>query len=165
MEAAGATLKIVEKTSADPTLPSAHRVTIGIQDGVGGGDAAGATRNQGRRASRVIKAGVRLRPQNGQSGRSEGQHMANVHDETVKAAEHVADTLQQRGHATQAHAVRAVLGHSHAGSLLLAALRDVCQVVLTAIEAIDPVSATMVEELRLEVDKRLNEGHRPGPGC
>ena len=93
-----------------------------------------------------------------------GLHMGKVHDDTVKAAQHVADTLQQRGHASQAHAVRAVLGHSHAGSILLAALRDACQVVLTAIEAIDPVSATMVEELRLEVDKRLKEGRGSEPG-
>jgi hypothetical protein len=84
--------------------------------------------------------------------------MSNVHDDTVTAAHRVADTLQQRGHAAQAHEVRSVLGHSHAGSILLAALRNACQVVLTAIEAVDPVSATMVEELRLEVDKRLKEG-------
>jgi hypothetical protein len=86
--------------------------------------------------------------------------MGRDHDDTVKSAHRVVDTLQQRGHAPQAHAVRAVLGRSHAGVVLLAALRDVCQVVLTAIEAIDPVSATMVEELRLEVDKRLTEGPR-----
>jgi hypothetical protein len=34
-------------------------------------------------------------------------------------------------------------------------LRDVCQAILTAIEAIDPSSGTAIEELRLEVDKRL----------
>jgi hypothetical protein len=89
--------------------------------------------------------------------------MSKIPNDTVNAAQQVADTLQQRGHAAQARAVRAVLGHSHAGSLLLAALRDVCQVVLTAIEAIDPVSATMVEELRLEVDKRLKDGHGSEP--
>jgi hypothetical protein len=54
--------------------------------------------------------------------------------------------------------VRAVLGRGFAGALLLEGLRDVCQVVLTAIEAIDPVSATMVEELRLGVDSRLKRG-------
>ena len=90
--------------------------------------------------------------------------MGHDQDETVTAVHRVADSLQQRGHAAQAHALRAVLGRSHAGSILLAALRDVCQVVLTAIEAIDPVSATMVEELRLEVDKRLKEAPRSGPG-
>jgi hypothetical protein len=83
--------------------------------------------------------------------------MGNLHDDTVKSAHHVADTLQQRGHTLQAQDVRAVLGHSPAGAVLLEALRDVCQVVLTAIEAIDPVCGTMVEELRLEVDMRLKE--------
>jgi len=80
-------------------------------------------------------------------------------DDTIKAAHHVVDTLHKRGHARQAHEIHAVLRGSHAGSILLTALRDVCQVVLTAIEAVDPVSATMVEELRLEVDKRLTETH------
>ncbi len=86
--------------------------------------------------------------------------MTKVHDDTVRAAHRVADTLDRRGHAGQARDVRAVLERNHAGSIFLTALRDVCQVVLTAIEAIDPVCATMVEELRLEVDMRL----QPGPG-
>jgi hypothetical protein len=85
--------------------------------------------------------------------------MNNVHDDTIKAAHHVADTLDKHGHTGQARDVRAVLGHDHAGSIFLTALRDTCQVVLTAIEAIDPVCAGMVEELRLEVDKRLKRGH------
>jgi hypothetical protein len=89
--------------------------------------------------------------------------MGNVHDDTVKSAHRVADTLQQRGHEPQAHEVRAVLGHSLVGAVLLEALRDVCQVVLTAIEAIDPVCGTMVEELRLEVDMRLKEAHGSEP--
>jgi len=41
-------------------------------------------------------------------------------------------------------------------------LRDACQTILTAIEAIDPASFTAIDELRLEVDKRLlphGEGH------
>jgi hypothetical protein len=36
--------------------------------------------------------------------------------------------------------------------------------VLTAIEAIDPVCQTMVEELRLEVDKRLKPHDREAAG-
>jgi hypothetical protein len=55
--------------------------------------------------------------------------------------------------------LRAALAHNPAGAVLLSALRDVCQVVLTSIEAIDPVCGTLVEDLRLEVDKRLEEGH------
>ena len=85
--------------------------------------------------------------------------MNDVPNKTVQAAHEVADTLDQRGHVEQAGAVRAAVAHGRTGSRLLAALREACQVVLTAIEAIDPVSATMVEELRLEVDARLAEKH------
>jgi hypothetical protein len=38
---------------------------------------------------------------------------------------------------------------------LLFALREACETILTAIEAIDPVTQTMIEELRLEVESRL----------
>lgn len=85
--------------------------------------------------------------------------MNEVPDKTVKTAQNVADALDQRGHGEQAGRLRAALSHSHSGSLLRAALRDACQVVLTAVEAIDPVSATMVEELRLEVDAWLADKH------
>ena len=47
-----------------------------------------------------------------------------------------------------------VLATGLGGGLLLA-LREVCQTALTAIEAIDPATETMLEELRLEIDKRL----------
>lgn len=80
--------------------------------------------------------------------------MTDVPEKTVKAAREVADTLDQRGHAEHAGTVRTALERGHP---LRTALRDACQVVLTAIEAIDPVCATMVEELRLEVDARLVE--------
>jgi hypothetical protein len=83
--------------------------------------------------------------------------MDEPHEDAVKSARQVADTLEQRGHAPQAAAMRGVLGSGRAGALLLEALRDVCQTVLTAIEAIDPVCDTLVEELRLEVDKRLQD--------
>ena len=74
-------------------------------------------------------------------------------NEPDEQARRVAARLQERGHHEQAGHVLAALQHSDAA--LLHALREACQVVLTTIEAIDPVSATMVEELRLEVDKRL----------
>ncbi len=80
--------------------------------------------------------------------------MTEVPEQTIKTAHKVAETLDQRGHAEHAGTVRAAL---EAGHPLRTALRDACQVVLTAIEAIDPVCATMVEELRLEVDARLVE--------
>jgi hypothetical protein len=78
--------------------------------------------------------------------------MNEIPDNTIKAAEKVADALDQRGHPEHAGTLRAALRRGHSGSLVRAALREACQVVLTAIEAIDPVSATMVEELRLELD-------------
>ncbi len=87
--------------------------------------------------------------------------MTDVPDKTIKAAHTLADTLEQRGHTEHAGTFRAALAHGHP---LRTALRDACQVVLTAIEAIDPVSATMVEELRLEVDALLVEKRSPAQG-
>jgi hypothetical protein len=55
-----------------------------------------------------------------------------------------------------------VLAGKIGGGLLLA-LREICQTALTAIEAIDPTTETMLEELRLEVDKRLVRHHTPEP--
>jgi len=86
--------------------------------------------------------------------------MKDVPDKTIEAAQQVADTLDQRGHAEHARTLRAALAHGHSGSILRSALRDACQVVLTAIEAIDPVCATMVEELRLEIDAWAKPGPR-----
>jgi hypothetical protein len=84
--------------------------------------------------------------------------MTDVPETTINSAHAVADTLDQRGHAEHAGRFRTALAHGHP---LRTALRDACQVVLTAIEAIDPVSATMVEELRLEVDALLVEKRSP----
>ena len=83
--------------------------------------------------------------------------MDGIKRDTIK----VADKLEQHGHAGHAGALRAVLAASHPRSMFLTTLREGCQVVLTAIEAIDPVCATLVEELRLEVDKRLTAEHSP----
>lgn len=85
--------------------------------------------------------------------------MNDTPQDTVKAAQEVAAKLDKRGHVSHARALRAVIAESHPRSMFLGALRETCQVVLTTIEAIDPVCATMVEELRLEVDKRLTEEH------
>ncbi len=85
--------------------------------------------------------------------------MSERPDETVRAAEDIAEALHRRGHEDQANKLRSTVRHGHVGSMMLEALRETLQVVLTAIEAIDPVSATMVEELRLEVDMRLAEKH------
>ena len=62
--------------------------------------------------------------------------------------------LHEQGHHAQADQLASHLANETEHGLLFA-LRQACQTVLTAIEAIDPVSQTMIEELRLEVDRRL----------
>jgi hypothetical protein len=86
--------------------------------------------------------------------------MVDTSPDTTESARDVADKLDRHGHVRHAGALRAVLAESHPRSMFLATLRETCQTVLTAIEAIDPVCAAFVEELRLEVDKRLQEEHR-----
>jgi hypothetical protein len=86
---------------------------------------------------------------------------SHMSEEPGSAAHQVAGQLQEHGHHEHASNLRsALLGR--AGAELLFVVREACQTILTAVEAIDPVSATMVEELRLEVDKRLKKtpGHR-----
>ena len=78
--------------------------------------------------------------------------MTNFPNKTIETARQVADNLDQRGHAEHAGRLRTALTHNHSTAVLRSALGEACQVVLTAIEAVDPVCATMVEELRLEVD-------------
>ncbi len=69
------------------------------------------------------------------------------------------DRLRDRGHRTQAeHLARLLSLHSIERGLLLA-LREACETILTAIEAIDPATEAMIEELRLEVEKRLRLAH------
>jgi hypothetical protein len=90
--------------------------------------------------------------------------MDDTSRDAIESAHKVADKLDKHGHVGHAGALRAVLAETHPRSMLLATLRETCQVVLTAIEAIDPVCATMVEELRLEVDRRLTEEHSSATG-
>ena len=77
-----------------------------------------------------------------------------MNDDTENRARGVAGELAQRGHQEHANTLYAAL-HGRYGAALLFALRQACQTILTAIEAVDPVSATLIEELRLDVDKRL----------
>jgi hypothetical protein len=82
-------------------------------------------------------------------------------DLTAHRAHLLAERLRAEGHHAQAAHIEATLGQhqpavdDETGHGFLHALRDACQTVLTAIEAIDPSSGTAIEELRLEVDKRL----------
>ena len=74
-------------------------------------------------------------------------------DDTAATARKVAAHLQESGHAAHADRLHAAL--TEAGRDVRLAVREACQTILTAIEAIDPVSASMVDELRLDVDRRL----------
>ncbi len=74
-------------------------------------------------------------------------------DETETAARQVAARLRESGHAEHAARLHAAL--AEAGGDVRLAVREACQTILTAIEAVDPVSAGLVDELRLEVDRRL----------
>jgi hypothetical protein len=88
--------------------------------------------------------------------------MSDEQDSPATRARLLAERLRAEGHDTQADHIEATLDQ-HAPAALeddgshgfLHALRDACQTILTAIEAIDPSSGTAIEELRLEVDKRL----------
>jgi hypothetical protein len=74
--------------------------------------------------------------------------------DTAQRARELIDRLRERGHHAQAdHLVQTLATRVERG--LLFALREACETILTAIEAIDPVTQTMIEELRLEVEKHL----------
>ncbi len=75
-------------------------------------------------------------------------------DETTKRTEVLIDRLREGGHHGAAnHLARTLALGAESG--LLFALRETLEALLTGIEAIDPVTETMMEELRLEVEKRL----------
>jgi hypothetical protein len=63
--------------------------------------------------------------------------------------------LKAGGHHAQADRLERQLAMRGVERGFLFALRETCETILTAIEAIDPVTQTMIEELRLEVEKRL----------
>ncbi len=74
----------------------------------------------------------------------------------IGQAQDLADRLRIEGHHAAADQVEDAIGGSHFGDGLLHALRGACQFLLTAIEALDPKTGMMAEELRLEIDKRLS---------
>lgn len=86
-------------------------------------------------------------------------------------AEALARQLRDQGHIDEAARIEAAIADRRTdvaepedlGHGVLHALRDACQTILTAIEAIDPVSITAIDELRLEVDKYLMPHGEPHP--
>lgn len=81
-------------------------------------------------------------------------------DETKTKTEALIDRLRDRSQQGAADRLARTLAHD-AESGLLFALRETLETLLTGVEAIDPVTETMMEELRLEVEKRLGA---PGAG-
>jgi hypothetical protein len=83
-----------------------------------------------------------------------GRKGRTMTEETSERTQRVIRRLQERGLHDQAARFERVLAGGISDGLLFA-LREICQTALTAIEAIDPTTETMLEELRLEIDKRL----------
>ncbi len=73
----------------------------------------------------------------------------------VQLAHELATRLRAEGHHEAAEQVRQATIGSRIGGALLSGLRETCQTVLTTIEALDPKTELMAEELRLEIDKLL----------
>ncbi len=78
-------------------------------------------------------------------------------DEPIERARSLAERLRAEGHEAAAEQVTAAAASPpHEGNLLLHGLREALDVVLTAIEAIDPATMMMAEELRTEIERRLS---------
>jgi hypothetical protein len=80
----------------------------------------------------------------------------------ARRARGLIERLRSYGHHAEADHLDSHLTLHDVESGLLFALREACETVLTAIEAIDPVTQTMVEDLRLEVERRLRLSAGPG---
>jgi hypothetical protein len=83
-------------------------------------------------------------------------------EETARQSSELVARLRERGHHAEADHLARHLPLETAERGVLFALREVVETILTAIEAIDPVTQTMIEELRLQVEKhlRLRGEHR-----
>jgi hypothetical protein len=78
-----------------------------------------------------------------------------VADAPVDQARALAERLRAEGHATAADRLQTATAGERIGHALLEALREASQTVLTTIEALDPKTQLLAEELRLEIDKLL----------
>ena len=88
-------------------------------------------------------------------------------DDLKQRTEELIGHLRDQGHTEEAEHLADRLGAHAIERGLLFVLREACETVLTAIEAIDPVSQMMIENLRLDVEKRLipaeDQAHHTGP--
>jgi hypothetical protein len=76
--------------------------------------------------------------------------------EPIDRARELTERLRAEGHQAAAERVEHATLGQQIGAELLDALRGACQFALTTIEALDPKTQLMAEELRLEIDKRLS---------
>lgn len=79
-------------------------------------------------------------------------------EDPAKIARQVAARLADRGHTTHAESLTRALTLGAERAVLLG-LREACQTVLSAVEAFDPETSAMAEELRLAVDRHLAAPH------
>lgn len=75
-------------------------------------------------------------------------------EEPATSAERLAAQLARRGHPEHAHGLRRALALG-AERAVLFALDETCQTLLSAVEAFDPETEGMIEQLRLSLDRRL----------
>ncbi len=81
--------------------------------------------------------------------------VVNMARDPTEQARSIVERLRKRGQRAAADHLERQLSLHGVETGLLFALREACETILTAIEAIDPVTQTMIDELRLEVEKRL----------
>ena len=81
-------------------------------------------------------------------------------DEARERTARIIEELHAIGRAEAAPPLRDALAHSARDTFLLT-LREACDSVLTMIEAIDPATETLLEELRADVDAWLTPRHPP----
>jgi DNA-binding ferritin-like protein len=73
-------------------------------------------------------------------------------DDTARKADDLVERLRTQGHHAAAEQLASVRTVERG---FLFAVREACETILTMLEAIDPVTQTMIEDLRLDVEKHL----------
>jgi hypothetical protein len=79
-------------------------------------------------------------------------------DDPKQQARALIDRLREQGHAAPADRLHRALSSVESG--LVFTLRETLETLLTGIEAIDPVTEAMIEQLRLDVEKHLGTPDR-----
>jgi hypothetical protein len=76
-------------------------------------------------------------------------------DDPKQKAQDLVNRLRESGHDAEADQLARHLKVQAVERGFLFGVREVCETLLTAVEAIDPVTQTMILELRLEVESRI----------